>query len=261
VRIPDLFHRFWVALDGLFSDVRDEWWGAIVTDGRFPRIWDANYARVDAEGVRLHDLEHDLTQALRAIGATTFHVVVFDPEGSPGLLTDLSSRAHRLSWDVLMEATSEPPPNDVRIDALGSDDALWAAVRDSFGLFGVDPRESVAQLKAIETDVLTPGGKRWYGVRGDDGEIVSLAALLVLDSVGYIDNVATFPHARGRGYASALASHLVRTAADMGTDATFLIADPDDQPVVRLYERIGFREVGRLASTKGPIPSDHATNL
>ncbi len=33
-----------------------------------------------------------------------------------------------------------------------------------------------------------------------------------------------------------------------------LFADPDAPAVLRLYERLGFREVGRIAATKGPIP-------
>jgi ribosomal protein S18 acetylase RimI-like enzyme len=32
-----------------------------------------------------------------------------------------------------------------------------------------------------------------------------------------------------------------------------LFVDPDNLPVVQMYERLGFREVGRLASTKGPV--------
>ena len=74
--------RFWGAMDALFADVAPTPWGAVVTDGRFPRVWDANYARVDAAGVRLDDVAEALLPALRASGADMFHVVAFDPEGS-----------------------------------------------------------------------------------------------------------------------------------------------------------------------------------
>ncbi|MFN8232070.1 MAG: hypothetical protein U0V56_00825 [Actinomycetota bacterium] len=45
--LPDRVLRFWRALDAHFGSVLPTTWGAVVTDGRFPAIWDANYARVD----------------------------------------------------------------------------------------------------------------------------------------------------------------------------------------------------------------------
>jgi hypothetical protein len=47
VPIPHDLIRFWRALDGLFGAPETTWWGAVVTDPRFPTIWDANYARID----------------------------------------------------------------------------------------------------------------------------------------------------------------------------------------------------------------------
>ena len=38
-----------------------------------------------------------------------------------------------------------------------------------------------------------------------------------------------------------------------GATDVMLLADPDDETVVRIYGGLGF-EVGRLASTRGPIP-------
>jgi ribosomal protein S18 acetylase RimI-like enzyme len=128
-------------------------------------------------------------------------------------------------------------------------------VTASFALFGVEPTEAIGQLQTIERDVLVPGGKRWFGVRGDDGALAALGALHLLEGVGYIDNVATVPAARGRGYASAITARIVREARARGAGTVFLLADPGDEPVVRLYRRLGFRELGRLASTKGPLGS------
>jgi ribosomal protein S18 acetylase RimI-like enzyme len=90
-------------------------------------------------------------------------------------------------------------------------------------------------------------------VRGADGSIVSLAALLLLEGVGYVDNVATFPSARRRGFASALTRHVARVAFEEGASTTCLLTDPDAPKLVRLYRRLGFREAGRIASTRGPV--------
>ena len=126
-------------------------------------------------------------------------------------------------------------------------------MRESLSLFGVDDGATIAQLAAIEREVLEPGGKRWFGVRDDDGTIVSLGALLMLGDVGYIDNVATFEHARGRGFASAITTQMIRVAREDGASHICLFADPDDRSVVGMYERLGFRGAGLLAATRGPV--------
>jgi len=244
-----------------------------VTDGRFPRIWDANYARVDAPapGLRAADVQADLLPALEDAGVTVFHVVTFHPEETAGLLAELSSRGHRLGWDLVMDAgpgdpIQAPRPPQVRVEELTAGDELWSRVGASLALFGVDPGDAVEQLQAIEREVLAPGGKRWFGVRDEDDTVVSLAALLFLEGVGYVDNVATFPEARGRGYASALIARIGDEARRAGAEHVCLFADPDDEPVVRLYTSLGFREAGRLASTRGPLRPEaearpQATNL
>ena len=160
---PPYVHRFWGAMDALFATVAPTPWGAVVTDGRFPRVWDANYARVDAAGVRLDDVAEALLPALRASGADLFHVVAFDPEGSTALLTDLSRRGHRLAWDVVMDvAAADAAPAGHPVEALAAGEELWDAVEASLRLFG-DPADALAQLRAIETEVMGPGGKRWFG--------------------------------------------------------------------------------------------------
>ena len=74
----------------------------------------------------------------------------------------------------------------------------------------------------------------------------------MLDDVGYIDNVATFEHARGRGLASAVTTHMVGSPCS-GASHVCLFADPDDRSVVGMYERLGFRHAGLLAATRGPV--------
>lgn len=257
--IPPHVLRFWRSLDELFASVRPTPWGAVVTDGRFPRIWDANYARIDRpiEALTLADVEAALLPALREAGAEAFHVVSFHPEATTRLLSELSFRGDRLTWDLVMDldpSATLPADTAVSVRELPDDDALWDAVASSFALFGVEPDEAVAQLRTIEREVLGPGGKRWFGVDGDDGRPASLGALLVLDGVGYVDGVATRPEARGRGYASAVTAEIVRQARRAGVGHVWLLVDPDDAPVVRLYERLGFRAAGMLGSTRGPLP-------
>jgi ribosomal protein S18 acetylase RimI-like enzyme len=253
--IPEYVHRFWRALDDRIARVEPTWWGAVVTDARFPRVWDTNYARIDAPApdLRVAEIATALLPALERVGTETFHVVSFHAEQTTDLLAELSTLGHALSWDVVMDLTEQPGGVAVApVDELASGPELWSRVRASLDLFGVDP-DVAPQLVELDRALTMEGVKRWFGVRDEQGAIVSLAALVELQGVGYLDNVVTFPQARGRGLASALTARLVAEALQGDAEHVTLFADPDDASVVRLYERLGFREAGRLASTRGPV--------
>ena len=253
--LPDHIVRFWRALDLCFARVEPTWWGAVVTDPRFPVVWDVNYARVDvaSDDLSLEEVEAALLPALRDAGSEVEHVVSFYPEATTGLLQELGARGHPRTHDLVMEVDGDPPDDGLRrVEELSTDPELWPTVQASFGLFGI-AGATVDQLVAIERDVLAAAGKRWFGVRDDRG-IASLGAVLMLDGVAYIDNVATFDRARRQGLASAVTTRLVREASWGGAASTCLLADPADRAVVALYERLGFRAVGGLASTRGDVP-------
>jgi GNAT superfamily N-acetyltransferase len=242
--------RFWRALDDFMESVEPTGWGAVVTDRRYPVIWDANYARVDrpAEDLRLEEVEASLTPALVRAGATSFHVVMFEPERTTRLMTELSARGDRLSWDVVMIHEGSSAADSPRVEELSPGPELWEAVRVSLRHFGIAQPSAITQLVALERDALG-SVKRWFGVR-EHGRLLALGALVLLEGVGYVDNVATEPESRGRGYASDITSRIVLEARAGGAETVFLLAEPEGP--VRLYERIGFREAMRLASTLRP---------
>jgi len=243
--------RFWRALDGFLESVEPTWWGAVVSDRRFPAIWDANYARVDlpSEDLSIGEVETVLAPALVRAGAKAFHVVLFEPERTTRLMTELSARGDRLSWDVVMEHDGSNPATSTGVEELSPGPELWDAVRASLRHFGIAQPSAITQLVALERDALGGSAKRWFGVR-EHGRLIALGALVLLEGVGYVDNVATEPEARGRGYASAITSRIVAEARAGGAETVFLLAEPEGP--IRLYERIGFREATRLASTLHP---------
>ena len=120
--------------------------------------------------------------------------------------------------------------------------------------FAHEPDAAVEQLVRLNHDVLRPLGKRWFGIR-EERRVVATGTLLSLDGVAYVDDVATLPAFRGRGFASAVVARVVREASAAGAEEVYLLADPDAARVIAMYERLGFREVGRLASTRGPTPA------
>ena len=236
--LPEPLHRFWTSLDELVADVQPTPWGAVVTDARFPDVWDTNYARVDvATEVSAATIEADLLPALVRAGAQVEHVVSFHHEAHGELLAELSARGHRISWDLAMVLDGIPGRSgeDIPVEEL-------------------EPAAAVEQLLTLERAVLAPAGKRWFAVRDDHGRPVSLGTLLVLAGTGYVDNVATDPAARGRGYAGAVVTRIGEESRRAGADGPFLLCDPGSAAIVRFYERLGFAPVGFLASTKGPIP-------
>jgi ribosomal protein S18 acetylase RimI-like enzyme len=247
-------------MDDLMERVEPTWWGAVVTDRRFPAIWDANYARIDVATTDLSaaEIEVSLIPALRASGVRMMHVVSFHPQETTRVLSELSSRGHTLGWDIVMKAVGPPDSPRASVEAV-VDEIAWGndireAVSESLSLFDVDDPIAVAQLLRQEDEVLIPAGTRWFGVRDQDGRVVSLAALLVMEGVGYLDNVATLPSARRRGYATALAQRCRAEAAAAGASSVCLLADPGNVAVIRMYERGGFQVCGQLGSTKGPMP-------
>jgi GNAT superfamily N-acetyltransferase len=252
--LADDLVRFWTALDSGLERVEPTWWGAVVTDRRFPDVWDVNYARVETAdaSVSLHDVDRPLAPALAAATAAAVHVVMFRPEATARLLSDLTGRGDRLSWDVVMMHEREPPPSGRDVaEELRVDEDLWVRVAASLPSFGVTEPETIRQLLRMEREVLDPGAtKRWFGVRDGGGDVVALGALVLLAGLGYVDHVITLPHARGRGHARAVVTRIVREARAAGVDRTFLLVDPEGP--VPLYEHLGFREATRIASTLAP---------
>ena len=256
--LPDHVLRFWRALDERFGSVEPVWWGAVVTDARFPMIWDANYARVDvaAPDLRLADIEDHLLPALRDAGAPVMHVVMFHPEEATSLLAELSSRGDRLGWDLVMDLDGEPPPpTDSRGGSprgsrrpLGHGRRLPGALRRRAGR---GAGTVLARSNATCSRPPASGGSAWWTT---DGTVQSLGALVVLGDVGYVDNIATFPPFRGRGLASAVTATIAREARRAGANHVFLLADPEASAIVSMYERLGFGSAGSLASARGPIP-------
>jgi ribosomal protein S18 acetylase RimI-like enzyme len=249
--------RYWRAQDELFDRVEPAWWGAVVSDPRYPRVQEPNYARIETgQHVRLAEVEEALLPAMTRCGSRRAHVVVFRPEEQTDLLVEASTRGDPILFDLVMEhpaaVETDPDPRVEEVAVL--DAAFWAAHRQSLRWFDVKDADVVEEVATIERDLLVPAGRRWFTVR-HHGAFVAFAALLVLQGVGYVDHVVTFPEARRRGYAGALARHAASESATAGAERTYLLAERDG-PAVALYERTGFRSVTTIASWISAIENE-----
>ncbi len=255
---PEPLLTFWRAQDALFERVEPTWWGAVVSDARYPAVQEANYARVEtAEPVALGEVEAALLPALARSQGRRSHVVVFRPDEQTDLIAEASTRGERITFDLVMvlKVVAGTPSATIEGDEVVSfDAAFWTGHRSSLGLFDIHDEDVLDQLVAIERDRMVPAGRRWFVRRGGgrDARPDAFAGLLVLEDIGYLDHVVTFPDARRRGHAETLTRAAVAGAAASGAKRVHLLADPRS-PAVRIYERVGFDRAGYLASWLSPI--------
>jgi ribosomal protein S18 acetylase RimI-like enzyme len=247
--------RYWRPADLLFDRVEDEWWGAVVSDRRFPHIHEANYARVEARTpVRLAEIEHVLLPAARKARSPIAHAVVFHPEDQTDLLADAGSRGERLVWDLVMRRSGPAPHTEDATESVDvADPAFWAAFRATQRVFGVEDDDVIEEMVAVEREVMVPAGRTWFAVR-EGREIVALASVLIRERIAFVDGVATLPSARRRGHATALTTRILEDAASWGTEATFLLAEPGGE-AERIYRRLGFEGIAQIASWVGRVPT------
>jgi RimJ/RimL family protein N-acetyltransferase len=82
----------------------------------------------------------------------------------------------------------------------------------------------------------------------EDGRLVAVAGTHVVapeEGIAVLGNVFTAPSRRGRGLAASVTSAVTSEVLD-SCRKVVLSVDPRNAPALRLYERIGYREVGRL---------------
>ena len=163
--------RFWRAHDDLFDRTEAMWWGAVVSDARFPAIHEPNYARVETgQPVRLEEIEDALVPAMRASGSERSHVVIFHPGDQTELVAAASTRGDRIAWDLVMVAAGRDVEPAGEVEEVSAFDAsFWAVHRESARLFDISNDDTLDQLQAMERDVLAPAGRRWFSVLDGGG--------------------------------------------------------------------------------------------
>lgn len=93
------------------------------------------------------------------------------------------------------------------------------------------------------------------------GEPVGCAAVFLGSAAAEVQHVVTVPEVRGRGIGTAMTIAALRTAAARGLDTAVLTASPDG---LRIYERLGFRPVGRISRylwSPPPLPEFRPRSL
>ncbi len=94
---------------------------------------------------------------------------------------------------------------------------------------------------------------------GTDGpRIVGTATLLYFPQFGYVAGVATDARARGRGVATAVLAQLHAHAARRGRRWAVLDVEADNETAIRLYRKLGYRDLTDHVWFVGPLPAPPA---
>lgn len=224
--------------------VEERDWGVLVVTPSLPRVWDANFAIVDRWDGTPAELHAELDREQAALGFDHRKTVILDEEIARRVWPALK----RPDWVfssryLVMEHRGEPEQRapDVGVREVGLD--AFAELHGSS--IEEEPWGSdallVEQLLELDRRVADVVRTRPFGVVADG--LVASGALLFQDGpVAQVEDVATLPAFRGRGYARAVVTAAVEAARRDGAEVVFLIADADDWPH-RLYERLGFETV------------------
>ncbi len=252
--LPESLLRLLRFTDELHERVERTWWGVVCSDSRFPLVWDANYAAVDAAApdLSLAEVEAVLHPALEAAGATHEHVWVMEPERAGRLVEDLGDGGRALGWDTLMvhRGGTVPEPVHAVREVRKPDEAFWERERLALGAFGITQPWELEQVLARHREVLLPAGKRWFE-SVVDGVVAGIGSVLVHGDAAYVDDVVTMPAFRRRGVARSVMAALLAAAAEAGAREACLFAD---QPgPIRLYESLGFDAAGEVVTSLVPL--------
>ena len=86
----------------------------------------------------------------------------------------------------------------------------------------------------------------WAGLK-IDGELVAVGCVGIWESGAHvISSVATKVSERGKGYGSSLTKGIVAICNQRGIEKVFLAVNAKNEVAARLYEKIGFKSIGRF---------------
>ncbi len=236
--------------DQVAEEVLDWDFGRALVSASLPLVWDGSYFRLESAALASGG-EIAASAARLAREAGIAHVaIVAGQRDSERLGPELEALGFERTRHVIMALRRQPGPpgHDVRSVRLEDVASSRAEVTLEFDP-GAD--DLVVQLAELDRRFAAAIGERWFAVL-EDGRVVSRAWLRGAGGVGQVEDVATTPTRRRRGYASAVVSAAATASLDAGYDLTFIVADADDT-VPELYRKIGFEPIGMTERFVRPL--------
>ena len=208
-------------------------------------VWMLNVLRVETPGDA--SAQEIAAEAERVQGESEIRhrrVLVTDPEAGKRLAPGFAALGWKPDNFVFMVHRHAPERlADTSVVAEVAHDDLTRLRRTiNLELLPETTPDELDQVMASSHLFEKPGRARHFAVIVD-GEVLSATDLFSDGRTAQVEEVATLPEHRGRGYASAVVQRAVDEAFATGHDFVFLTADVDDWPK-ELYRQLGFEEVG-----------------
>lgn len=115
--------------------------------------------------------------------------------------------------------------------------------------FVVEPND-VKALDHAEDYIINKGGEIFSAILND--EVLGVCALIKSDGKDYdyeLAKMAVSPKAQGKGIGLLLAESAIKWAADEGASKIYLESNTKLKPAIKLYEKLGFKEITGISSS------------
>jgi ribosomal protein S18 acetylase RimI-like enzyme len=234
---------FMTRVDMAGSQVEPFRFGTAIFTPELPLRHDSNYLLVEAvpDGISAADLVEEAERVQGPAGLE--HRLLFFRDAALGerFAPELVSLGWRRDRHVLMTQRRQPERAvDTRIVSEVTEATLRDARARQIRSYPWGTPEVARQL--LDAKLRVPVETRFFAVIVD-GTVASYSDLYIDGEIAQVEDVATMPEQRGRGYASAVVLRAVEEARAAGAELVFLVADAEDWPK-ELYRRLGFEEIG-----------------
>jgi ribosomal protein S18 acetylase RimI-like enzyme len=237
-------HRFEREIELAGTETAASPLGVGVLTPELPRRHDSNYLLLE-RAASAHEAIGEAERILGGAGRTHRVILTFDEQLAERLVPQFEALGWLLHRHVLMVQRREPEKRaDTSIVREVDESALRPGRMKAIVAQPWGSPELARELLDAKVMLADRAQTRFYGVEAD-GEIVAWSDLYLAQGIGQVEDVATEPEHRGKGYATAVVLRAVEDARLAGADLVFLVADDDDWPK-ELYARLGFDPIGRL---------------
>lgn len=221
-----------------------------------PHVWDLNVLRVDEPAGATAEALVAEAERLHGDAGHAHRRVAVDDDLAGGALAGpfrtLGWRVDRflvMGWRGPGERAAPPAAQVVEVDT-----ATLRPLRETIA--GAEPwasSEDVVRMVVDSGQLFGRAGNARHFAAHATGEVASAADLYSDGRTAQVENVATLPEHRGRGYATGVVLRAVEEALASGHDFVFLVADAEDWPK-DLYVRLGFAPLGHTWTFLRPPP-------
>jgi ribosomal protein S18 acetylase RimI-like enzyme len=217
--------------------------GTAVFTPELPLRHDSNYLLVEnlPDGISPTELVEEAERVQGAAGLEHRLFLFRDASLGERFAPKLVALGWRRDRHVLMAQRRQPERAvDTRIVSEVTEAALRDARERQIRSYPWGTPEVARQL--LDAKRRIPVEARFFAVLAD-GTVASYGDLYIDGEIAQVEDVATEPEQRGRGYASAVVLRAAEEARADGAELVFLVADAEDWPK-ELYRRLGFDEIG-----------------